>query len=170
MVLLTLVNSCCSGHLKSCYYKSSSIDNSFPWAFPCGSAPNVSTCFEGKYYCAKSSYYINGVGNRIVGTCTDKRWQDPPCPFHYVRHALPSDKSRSDGANSDADGVFSFTLNTTNCNVGTFCLNPDDQTISIFPCVCMFGMGKGIHFLATARISAVWSNELRTAALLAAST
>ena len=137
ILLLTLVISCCSGYLKSCYYESGSIANDFPR----DPAANVSTCYVGSYYCTKSFYCVNGIGSRIVRRCTDRTKQDPACPLHYVRHALISDKSRSNGANSDNDNLFSHTQ-YRQLQRGTFCLNPDDQTISECPCACMFGMGK----------------------------
>lgn len=135
--LHTLVISCCSGHLKSCYYESGSIANDFPR----DPAVNVSTCYGGSYCCTKSFYCVNGIGSRIVRRCTNRTKKDPACPLHFVHHALISDGSRSNGANSDNDNLFSHTQ-YRQLQRGTFCLNPDDQTISECPCACMFGMGK----------------------------
>lgn len=94
LALLALLTPLCFGQLKSCYYDVGSPANDFP----CDPAANVSICCGGSYYCAEDFYCINRVGSWGVGSCTDKRWQDPACP-------LPLDHG----------GFFNFTLNTTNC-------------------------------------------------------
>lgn len=44
----------------------------------------------GSYYCAEDFYCINRVGSWGVGSCTDKRWQDPACPLPLGSSCVPA--------------------------------------------------------------------------------
>lgn len=86
LALLALLTPLCFGQLKSCYYDVGSPANDFP----CDPAANVSICCGGSYYCAEDFYCIIRVGSWGVGSCTDKRWQDPACPLPLGSSCVPA--------------------------------------------------------------------------------
>ena len=78
---------CCFCQLKQCYDPSGV---TYP-DFPCDPGANVSACCGQGYICANNFYCEptnTNPGDKIVGSCTDKTWQNPACPLPLGQQSL----------------------------------------------------------------------------------
>ncbi|KAL2041785.1 hypothetical protein N7G274_005569 [Stereocaulon virgatum] len=103
----------CLGQIRDCYDWAGQITP----ALPCDPATQVSACCNEGSVCVTNLYCISPLGANVVGGCTDRSWNDPACPFRLdAAHLVP---------NFDH---FSYARNTTQCNDGTICPFPNNQT------------------------------------------
>ena len=70
----------CFSQLKACYQAT---DGELAGDFPCNPDANVSSCCASGNICSSNLYCISaGNQQNYVGTCTDKTWSSPACPFN----------------------------------------------------------------------------------------
>ena len=126
--------------LKDCYFH----DGASAHDFPCDPEADTSSCCGSDWICGTNLFCESGdgTGTRVVGSCTDRSWENPACPYALSMtninrvlcciaqtlevdidfHLLDLDHTV---ANYDH---FDYKLNTTICNDGTVCPNNDFST------------------------------------------
>lgn len=118
----------CSSQLKACYQ---ALDEELAGDFPCNPDATVSSCCASGNICSSNLYCISEMNKQnYVGTCTDKTWSSPACPFNlssscllhssFMPYQLKTTASASGAFNPSYD-TFNYALNTTQCPDGTLC-------------------------------------------------
>ena len=80
IVLWYLLIHTCYSQLKACYQ---AVDEELAGDFPCDPDADVSSCCASGNICSSNLYCVSASnGQRYVGTCTDKTWSSPACPFN----------------------------------------------------------------------------------------
>ena len=109
--------------LRSCYsWDGSSSDN-----IPCNPEANVSACCGLGSKCMTNIYCENPSGFQVVGTCSERSWRSPACPWRLSGSSLNAaiDCLLTISADADRllmeDRTFSYQANTTACSDGTLC-------------------------------------------------
>ena len=74
----------CFCQLKQCYDP----DGELSTDLPCDPSASVSACCGQSWTCVTNLYCSQG-GSKYVGSCTDKAWRDPACPFPYCQPIIP---------------------------------------------------------------------------------
>ena len=135
----------CLGQLKACYQ---AVEGQVAGDFPCNPDANVSSCCSPGNICSSNLFCISASNHQnYVGTCTDRTWSSPACPFNlswclllipYPTHTSAGYLYQSTDNNNYlpplASGVFdphydkfSYALNTTQCPDGTLCPLTNNQ-------------------------------------------
>ena len=76
----------CFCQLKKCY----NIIGGLVLDLPCDPSANVSACCGQDYTCSTNFYCTDKNGFQLVGTCTDKTWQDSACPLPLSQPTIAS--------------------------------------------------------------------------------
>lgn len=105
-------------HSQKICYEPSGYQASHPDT-PCDPGAVVSACCSPGATCATNLYCISPLGAHIVGTCTDRKFTDPACPW-------PLNKTT---ASTNFDH-FDYSLNTTTCPDQTICPSDDPRCCS----------------------------------------
>lgn len=107
IVWSVLIHSCFC-QLKACY---EAVDEELADNFPCDPNANVSSCCASGNVCSSNLYCVSASNQqKYVGTCTDKTWSSPACPFNLTS-----------GTFNPWYDKFNYALNTTQCANGTLC-------------------------------------------------
>lgn len=137
ILLWSLLVNNCFGQLKACYQ---AFEGEVAGDFPCNPDANVSSCCAPGNICS-SNLFCTSASNKqdYVGTCTDRTWSSPACPFNlsWCLLLVPSYTSKvnkpliiaalASGAFNPYYDKFSYALNTTQCADGTLCPFPSNQ-------------------------------------------
>lgn len=131
ILLLFLSVNNCFGQLKACYQ---AFEGEVAGDFPCNPDANVSSCCAPGNICSSNLFCISASNQQdYVGTCTDRTWSSPACPFHlnWCLLLVLSYTSKvykpliiaalASGAFNPHYDKFSYALNTTQCADGTLC-------------------------------------------------
>ena len=86
---------------------------------PCDPGAVVSACCKLGATCATNLYCISPLGAHVVGTCTDRSFTDPACPWRLNKTT----------ASTNFDH-FDYKLNTTTCPDQTICPSDDPMCCS----------------------------------------
>lgn len=131
ILLWSLLINNCFGQLKACYQ---AFEGEVSGDFPCNPDANVSSCCAPGNICSSNLFCISASNKQdYVGTCTDRTWSSPACPFNLswclslvlsytnkVHKQLIIAVLASGPFNPYYD-KFSYALNTTQCADGTLC-------------------------------------------------
>lgn len=86
IILWSVLIHICHGQLKACYQ---AVNEELAGDFPCDPDANVSSCCASGNICSSNLYCVSASNHQeYVGTCTDKTWSSPACPFNLSASLL----------------------------------------------------------------------------------
>ena len=130
----------CLAQLKPCY-SDNYVGRGQTVDIPCDPSANVSACCPSGLICATNFYCHEIDGWNRMGSCTDPTGWDPACPLPLLQSwSSPfricimyktspiSIIDNMDILEPGAVNYFDYNTNTTKCDDGTFCPDPNNQT------------------------------------------